>query len=77
MMYFFFFFFWIHKCDMIKGMSWMSGILSLSYKLKEVTNQKGFFFVVKELQRIVHISATIMSDKTGFRSKCSISSSLY
>ena len=39
----FFFFFWIHKCDMIKGISWMSGILSLSNKLKEVTNQKVFF----------------------------------
>ena len=48
---------------MIKGMSWMSGILILSYRLKEVTNSY-----------VLHcaISATVRPIEMGFGSKYSI-----
>ena len=48
----------------------MSGILILSYRLKQVTN--SMFYVVYELQRIVHISTIRCPIEMGFESKCSI-----
>ena len=48
----------------------MSGILILSYRLKEVTL---LFHIVFEFHRIVHISATGCPIEMGFGSKCSIS----
>ena len=53
-----------------RGMSRMSGILILSYTLKEVIN----FHVLRcfWIKRIVHLSATRCPIQMGFRSKCSI-----
>ena len=48
----------------------MSGILILSYRLKEVTN--SFVLHCFELQRILHIFATTCPIEMGFGSKCSI-----
>ena len=51
-------------------MSRMSGILILSYRLKEVTN--SYVLPCFELQRIVHISATRCPTEMGFGSQCRI-----
>ena len=48
----------------------MSGILILSYRLKEVT--KSYVLYCFELQRILHIFATTCPIEMGFGSKCSI-----
>ena len=53
-----------------RGMNRMSGILILSYRLKEVTN--SYVLHCSELQRIVHISSTKCQIEMGFGSKCSI-----
>ena len=53
-----------------RGMSWMSGILILSYRLKEVINSYVFHCFWSE--RIVHIARTRCLIDMGFRSKCSI-----
>ena len=52
-----------------RGMSRMSGILILSYRLKEVTN--SYVFHCFELHRIVCISSTRCPIEIGFESKCS------
>ena len=60
----------IKKCDLIKGISPMSGVLILSYRLKEVIN--SYVLHCFELQRIIHISATRCPIEMGFGSKCRI-----
>ena len=57
-------------CDMIKGMSWMSQILILSYRLKEVTN--SIVLHCLEIQGCAHISGTRFRIVMGFGSKCRI-----
>ena len=51
-------------------MSWMSGMLILSYRLEEVINSYVLHFVW--IWRIIHISATRCPSEMGFESKCSI-----
>ena len=53
-----------------RGMSRMSGILILSYRLKEVINSYVLHYFL--IQRIVHISATRCPIEMGFGSNCSI-----
>ena len=53
-----------------RGMSRMSGMLILSYRLKEVINSHVLHCFW--LKRIVHISATRCSIEMGFESRCSI-----
>ena len=53
-----------------RGMSQMSGILILSYRLKQVINSYVLHYFW--IWRIVHISATRCLIEMGFGSKCSI-----
>ena len=53
-----------------RGMSRMSGILILSYRLKEVIS--SYVLHCFWIKRIVHISATRCLIEMGFESKCSI-----
>ena len=62
--------FWPAYVTWSRGMSWMSGILILSYRLKEVIN--SYVFHCFWIERIVHISATRCPIEMGFGSKCSI-----
>ena len=52
----------------LRGISWMSLILILSYRLKEVTNSNVLHCL--EMQRFAHISKTRFRIVMGFRSKC-------
>ena len=53
-----------------RGMSRMSGILILSYRLKEVIN--SYVLYCFWIQRNIHISATRCPIEMGFWSKCNI-----
>ena len=57
-------------CNMIKGMSLMSGVLILSYRLKEVTNFLCFTLFLNSKND--HISAPRCQIEMGFESKCFI-----